>query len=79
VKRAREELRTLVEVWGREIGATGDDLVANLTPFVALLIDLRAKLRDAKQYDLADDLRDRLNSLGIVLEDAPAGTTWRKR
>lgn len=75
---ARAELKSLVDVWGKAIGVSGSDLVADLAPFVELLIDLRAKLRAAKQYALADELRDRLASLGIVLEDTPAGTTWRK-
>jgi hypothetical protein len=78
VARAREELKSLVDLWGKEIGASGGDLVANLTPFVELLIDLRARLRDAKQYALADDLRERLSALGVILEDTPTGTTWRK-
>jgi cysteinyl-tRNA synthetase len=46
---------------------------------VELLIDLRQKLRAARQWELADELRDRLAALGVVLEDAAGGTTWRKR
>ncbi len=76
--RARAELKSLVDVWGKAIGVSGSDLVADLAPFVELLIDLRAKLRAAKQYALADELRDRVGEMGIVLEDAPTGTTWRK-
>jgi cyanophycinase-like exopeptidase len=79
VKQARTELRSLVDLWGRELGASGGDLVANLAPFVELLIDLRAKLRAAQQWALADELRDRLVALGIALEDTPGGTNWRKR
>ncbi len=75
---ARAELRTLVDLWGREMGSTGGELVANLAPLVELLIDLRNRLRDARQWEIADELRDRLAALGIVLEDTPAGTTWRK-
>ena len=75
---ARAELRSLVDVWGKELGASGGDLVANLTPFVELLIDLRSKLRDSQQWALADEVRDRLAALGVVLEDTPEGTTWKK-
>ena len=53
--------------------------MANLTPFIELLIDLRATLRDSQQWALADQIRDRLAALGIALEDTPAGTTWKKR
>ena len=79
VAQARAELKSLVDLWGRELGASGGDFVANLAPFVELLVDVRAKLRDAKQWALADELRDRLVALGVTLEDTPGGTTWRKR
>jgi cyanophycinase-like exopeptidase/predicted transcriptional regulator len=79
VAQARAELRTLVDRWCKEMGASGGELVANLAPFVELLIELRQKLRAARQWELADELRDRLAALGIVLEDAAGGTTWRKR
>ena len=35
--------------------------------------------RLARQWKLADWVRDRLASLGIVLEDGKDGTTWRSR
>jgi cyanophycinase-like exopeptidase len=79
IAEARAELRSLVDVWGRDLGASSGGSAANLTPFVELLIDLRAKLREGQQWALADELRDRLASLGVVLEDASEGTTWRKR
>jgi len=46
-------------------------------PFIELLIQIRSELRAAKQYQLADRVRDGLKGLGIVLEDSPSGTTWK--
>jgi cysteinyl-tRNA synthetase len=43
------------------------DLTGNL---IELLIDIRQKLRDKKDWALADEIRNRLNEQGIVLEDA---------
>ncbi|MCB2155613.1 cysteine--tRNA ligase [bacterium] len=43
-----------------------------------LLIDIRARARQDKQYALADMVRDRLGDLGIALEDRPGGTIWKK-
>lgn len=44
---------------------------------IELLIELRAEARKAKDYARADAIRQRLASLGIILEDGPNGTTWR--
>lgn len=47
-------------------------------PFIELLIETRLSLRKAKQYELADQLRQRLADLGVVLEDTPQGTRWKR-
>ncbi|GIW83093.1 MAG: cysteine--tRNA ligase [Gemmatales bacterium] len=52
----------------------GDELVGAL---MQLLIDLRAEARKAKNFALADQIRNRLAELKITLEDRPGGTTWR--
>jgi cysteinyl-tRNA synthetase len=44
---------------------------------VDLLIRLRADLRKAKQFEIADAVRSGLADLGIALEDTPQGTVWR--
>jgi cysteinyl-tRNA synthetase len=41
------------------------------------LIKERADARSAKDWDRADEIRDRLKAMGVVLEDGPGGTTWR--
>jgi len=51
-----------------------DELTGKL---VDLLVDLRQQARSAKDYQLADQIRDRLLQLGIRLEDTPGGTIWR--
>jgi cysteinyl-tRNA synthetase len=55
-----------------EVG--GDALTGDL---LELLIDLRARLRKEKNFALADEVRNRLTALGVVLEDGPQGTRWR--
>ncbi|MEL4888291.1 cysteine--tRNA ligase [Pectobacterium betavasculorum] len=43
------------------------------------LIQQRKDARAAKDWALADQARDRLNEMGIVLEDGPQGTIWRRK
>ncbi len=51
----------------------------NAAPFVDLLVELRSELRSAKQYALADRVRDGLVAQGIELHDGPEGTEWSFR
>jgi cysteinyl-tRNA synthetase len=72
------KLRLLAGVLGLRL----DDRVQpqqQAAPFIELLLELREDLRRAKQYALADRVRDRLGELGVVLEDSKDGTTWRLR
>ena len=48
-------------------------------PGSGLYIELRADLRSAKQYAMADKVRDRLTELGVILEDKSQGTEWKLR
>ncbi len=48
-------------------------------PFIELLIQIREELRQAKQWALADRIRDRLEDQGVILEDGKGGTGWRLR
>jgi len=42
------------------------------------IIALRAEAKKAKNFTQADSLRQGLKERGIVLEDGPGGTTWRR-
>jgi cysteinyl-tRNA synthetase len=49
-----------------------------LTPeLLELLLELRTRLRKEKNFALADEVRNRLTDLGVILEDRPDGTRWR--
>jgi cysteinyl-tRNA synthetase len=45
---------------------------------IKLLIEVRGELRKKKEFELADKIRDRLKELGIVLEDLPTGTVYKR-
>ena len=48
-------------------------------PFIEMLLATREKLREAKQYALADQIRDDLVQQGVTLEDSPQGVQWHYR
>ena len=68
-------LRELGGVLGLRFEARRHD--AQAAPFIDLLVDVRRRLRAAKQYALADQIRDDLRERGVVVEDGRDGATWR--
>jgi cysteinyl-tRNA synthetase len=54
---------------------TGAGLEAEL---MRLIIEMRQKARQARDWAQADAIRDRLAELGVALEDGLEGTTWRR-
>ncbi len=77
---AQATLRELAGVLGltlKEPEAVGK---VDVAPFVQLLVDVRSELRAARQFALADKIRQRLAEHGVVLEDKPGGgTEWKLR
>jgi cysteinyl-tRNA synthetase len=69
-------LRELAGVLGLKLEAPRAH-AQEAAPFIELLIELRAELRKAKQFALADMVRSRLAKLEITLEDGPQGTRWK--
>ena len=45
---------------------------------IGLLLELRKALREKKEFQLADMVRDRLADLGYILKDGPEGTIWTR-
>ncbi|OVZ81987.1 cysteine--tRNA ligase [Yersinia kristensenii] len=79
------ELRKLAHVLGLleqdpelflQSGAQADD---DEVAKIEALIKQRNDARSSKDWALADSARDQLNELGIVLEDGPQGTIWRRK
>jgi len=69
--------RLVGDVLGIQLDALDKDVISELSgKLVELLIETRAKLRQAKQWALADEVRNQLAALGVQLQDGPQGTTW---
>lgn len=54
------------------------DAGLDIAPIMDMLIELRQEMKVAKKYDVADAIRDRLKSSGILMEDIKDGVRWRK-
>jgi cysteinyl-tRNA synthetase len=78
VSQARVRLRELLIAWSDHLAPSPAEEVAQIAPLVDLLIDLRSQARAARDWALADEVRDRLAALGIVLEDGRDQTTWKR-
>ncbi|MCA9038925.1 MAG: cysteine--tRNA ligase [Planctomycetaceae bacterium] len=72
-----KELSNILGVFTKPIEEEGaDDGLAN--DLMELIIALRANARKEKQWAIADQIRDGLNALNIVLEDRPEKTSWKR-
>ncbi|MDZ7315570.1 MAG: cysteine--tRNA ligase [candidate division KSB1 bacterium] len=46
-------------------------------PFINLLVDMRARLRRERNFALADEIRQKMQELGVEIQDTPSGSEWR--
>lgn len=80
----RKARATLVELGGIlgvvNPGSEGEAEESGLAEdqLLELLIELRQDARARKDWAAADKIRNRLTQLGILLEDSPSGTRWRR-
>ena len=58
------------------IGETQDNLDSKL---IDNLINERNEARSSKDFNKADQIRNKLTELGIEIEDTPNGTIWRSK
>ncbi len=61
-------------IWPEEEASSGNNKTEQL---VELLIDLRTRARENKNFELADAIRDRLSEMSIELMDMPEGTEFK--
>jgi hypothetical protein len=76
---ARSMLRSMIVRLG-EVAESGlADPRSTVGPFVESLLDLRAALREERNFGLADRIREQLTQAGVQVQDSPKGTTWHLR
>ena len=73
---ARTALRRMVVRLGELAAVGAQDPREVVAPYVEAVLAARVGARDAKQYELADRLRDALVDAGVEVRDTPQGTEW---
>ena len=67
-------IKELIDVLGINYDLSEDDLSKE----VEALIEKRQEARKNKDFKLADEIRDQLTDMGIILEDTRQGVKWRR-
>ena len=73
IDRFLEEFQVIFNVLGLELES--EDLAAEE---IEALIQKRNEARKNRDFQLADDIRDQLKDMNIILEDTPQGTRWKR-
>ncbi|MCR4818968.1 MAG: cysteine--tRNA ligase [Fretibacterium sp.] len=76
-----EVCRRALDTYDGILGVIGPDEAEEGSPEdaeIEKLIEERAAARKAKNFARSDEIRDQLRDRGIVLEDTPQGTKWKR-
>jgi len=71
---AQTVLRELTSVLGLRLEKTKRETAAD--PFIDLLLEIRSEMRKQKNWAMADLIRNRLQELGVTVEDTKEGSSW---
>ncbi|MGD2271527.1 MAG: hypothetical protein PVI06_14080, partial [Desulfobacterales bacterium] len=77
ITQARDTLRELMVLLGNRLAGSPGNKAECLAPLVDALLELRQQFRDKKQWQVADAIRDSLQTAGILIEDSPNGHRWQ--
>jgi len=75
----REAVLTLLGKIDAVLGVIGEQQTELLDPDIEVMIEERNTARRNRDFNRADQIRDDLAARGILLEDTPGGTKWKRR
>jgi len=77
--KTREKIKNLGDILGLFQKEEKKRLGEQEKKLIEILVNIREKLREKKDWKLADEIRKKLGGLGIELEDKRAETVWRTK
>ena len=77
VNPAQDLLSELAKVLGITLETDNSKADGDIAPYLDLLLEVREGLRKEKQFELSDQIRDRLGDLGVSIEDTSTGARWK--
>ena len=72
---AQNLLSELIGILGLNLKAPAGDSSTS-GPFIDYLVELRTTIRNQKLYELSDQIRNRLATLKVIIEDTKDGSSW---
>jgi Cysteinyl-tRNA synthetase len=73
---AAATFRSLIARLGEAAAGGGADPRSTVDPFVEALLTLRSRARDARDWETADLIRERLTAAGVEVRDGTEGSSW---
>lgn len=77
-RRACEDTLALLKELGGVLGVLNTEKDDNLDGEIEAMIEQRNLARKAKDFKTADEIRDKLKAMGIILEDTSQGVKWHR-
>ena len=75
--KTREKIKELGKILGLFQEERGEELQGKEEDLIKILLNIRNELRKKKDWALADKIREKLDNLGIELEDEETRTVWK--
>ncbi|MBN2728567.1 MAG: cysteine--tRNA ligase [Bacteroidales bacterium] len=66
----------IVDILGLNLGEDESAGESKTDDIMELLLDVRRKLKEEKNYSMSDYIRDELGAKGVTIKDTKDGTTW---